>query len=165
MGELTVRETLDFAARCQGVGHKAGAARGRRGTPKRKNASLREMLLHSTAEWQWVKASAGLQPKRMQHLPFCGCHRYASCSWFSTTSAGSLLQVRVLGKMTRIICIQPRSNICASNHAAQSLLRLETSCTCADNLQKLRELEKKIGIVLDPTQTYLSTSTEHALQA
>ena len=23
--ELTVRETLDFAARCQGIGHKAGA--------------------------------------------------------------------------------------------------------------------------------------------
>ena len=25
IAELTVRETLDFAARCQGVGHKAGA--------------------------------------------------------------------------------------------------------------------------------------------
>lgn len=24
--ELTVRETLDFAARCQGIGHKAGKA-------------------------------------------------------------------------------------------------------------------------------------------
>ena len=24
LGELTVRETFDFAARCQGVGHKAG---------------------------------------------------------------------------------------------------------------------------------------------
>ena len=24
IAELTVRETLDFAARCQGVGHKAG---------------------------------------------------------------------------------------------------------------------------------------------